>query len=76
MLSKTQKVREKQRNVFVSFIYTSNWNQNTIVFSPISPFRVHKHQGRRDIINVNKQQTNSPVSITKESGEAGENDAL
>lgn len=25
-----------------------------------------------DIINVNKQQTNSSVSITKESGEAGE----
>lgn len=29
-----------------------------------------------DIINVNKQQTNSSVSITKESSEAGENDAL
>lgn len=29
-----------------------------------------------DIINVNKQQTNSSVSITKESGEAGEHDAL
>lgn len=29
-----------------------------------------------DDINVNKQQTNSSMSITKESGEAGENDAL
>lgn len=29
-----------------------------------------------DIINVNKQQTNSSMSITKESDEAGENDAL
>lgn len=29
-----------------------------------------------DVLNVNKQLTNSSVSITKESDEAGENDAL